>query len=95
MRVTETADRDAAAKVKIAFARNVKQIAARAVAEDEIVTAVAGHDVLAEQLAHRLELVVNDGWRNDFFHFAGLNRRDAKTQRKKFIKRFPFPHLRP
>jgi hypothetical protein len=40
------------------------------VAEHEVEAAIAGHDVLAEQFPHGLELVVNERRRrwNDFFH---------------------------
>ena len=48
------------AEVEVAFARDIKQVTARAVAEHEVEAAVAGHDVFAEQFPHRLELVVNE-----------------------------------
>ena len=46
MRVAEAAHGDAAAEVEIAFARDIKNIAARAVAQREVKPPVAGHDVL-------------------------------------------------
>ena len=60
MRVAETAHGDARAEIEVAFARDIKQIAARAVTEHEVEAAIAGHDVFAEQFPHRLELVVNE-----------------------------------
>ena len=60
VRVAETAHGDARAEIEIALARDIKQIAARAVAEHEVETAIAGHDVLAEQLADRLKFVAHN-----------------------------------
>ena len=60
VRVAEAADGNARAEIEVAFARDIKQIAARAVAEHEVEAAVARHDVFAEQIPHRLELVVNE-----------------------------------
>ena len=45
MRVAEAADGDAAAEIQIAFAGDIKNVAARAVAQDEFKAPVAGHDV--------------------------------------------------
>ena len=70
MRVAEAAHGDARAEIEVAFAGDIKQITARAVAEREFEATVARHDVFAEQLPHRLELVVNERrrrWHN-FFH---------------------------
>ena len=60
VRVAETAHGDARAEVEVTFARDIKQVTARAVAENEVESAIAGHNVLAEQFPHRLELVVNE-----------------------------------
>ena len=60
VRVAETAHGNAGAEVEVAFARDIKQVTARAVAEHEVEAAIAGHDVLAEQFPHGLELVVNE-----------------------------------
>jgi len=46
--VPERADGDAAAEVEVAFARDVEQITARAVAQDDLEASVAGHDVVRE-----------------------------------------------
>ena len=51
VRVAEAAHGNAAAEIKVAFAGNIKNIAARAVAEHEVKASVAGHDVFAEQFA--------------------------------------------
>ncbi len=45
MRVAETTHGDAAAKIEIAFARDIKNVTARAVAQREVKSSVAGHDV--------------------------------------------------
>ena len=62
VRVAKTAHGNAGAEVEVTFARDIKQITARAMAEHEVEAAIAGHDVLAEQFPHGLELVVNK-WR--------------------------------
>ena len=60
VRVAETAHGDARAEIEVTLARDIKQVTARAVAEHEVEAAIAGHDVLAEQFPHRLELVMNE-----------------------------------
>ena len=60
VRVAETAHGNAGAEVEVAFARDIKQVTACAMAEHEVKAAIAGHDVLAEQFPHGLELVVNE-----------------------------------
>jgi hypothetical protein len=60
MRVTERANRDAAAQIEIALAVHVVEIAAGAVTERDVKTPVTRHDVLAEQLPDRLELVADN-----------------------------------
>ena len=55
MRVAEAAHGNAAAEVEIAFAGDIKNITARAVAQDEFKASVAGHDVFREQLADGFE----------------------------------------
>ena len=45
MCVAETIHGDAAAEIKVAFARNVKNLAARAVAEHKVEASVARHDI--------------------------------------------------
>ena len=51
VRVAEAAHGDARAEIEVAFAGDIKQITARAVAEHEVKTPVARHDVFAEQFA--------------------------------------------
>ena len=70
MRVAEAAHGDAAAEIEIAFAGDIKNIAARAVAQDEFKASVAGHDVFREQLADGLVVVPHNRRRrwNNFFH---------------------------
>ena len=60
VRVAEAAHGNAGAKVEVTFARDIKQVTARAMAEREVEAAVAGHDVLAEQFPHGLVLAVNE-----------------------------------
>ena len=74
MRVAEAIDRDAAAEVEITFARDIKNVAARAVAQHEFKASVAGHDILREQFADGLVLVAHDRRRrwNNFFHRCQL-----------------------
>jgi hypothetical protein len=60
VRVAKATDSDAAAEIKIAFAGDIKNVAARTVAQREVEPAIARNDVFAEQIAHGLELVVNE-----------------------------------
>jgi hypothetical protein len=72
MRMAEAANRDAAAEVEVTFARDIKNIAAAAMAQHEVEASVTGHDVFIEQLADVRKLVVNNRRRcwNDFFHVS-------------------------
>ena len=85
MRVAERGDRYAAAEVEITPPVHVEEMAACAVTEREVETAIARNDVFAEQLADRFELIPNDRRRrrHDFFHqrevFSGAR---AQAQRK-------------
>ena len=89
VRVAEAANGDAAAEVEVAFAGDIENVAASAVAQREIKASVAGHDVFAEQIAHGLELVVNERRRrwNDFFHRRIVLTAKERKGYKKFISR--------
>lgn len=71
VRVTERANRDAAAEIEIATTVHIEQMAAHAMAEREFKAPVTGDDILGEKLADRLVLIADDGrWRlwHDLFH---------------------------
>ena len=73
MRVAEAAHGNAAAEVEVTLARDIKNVAARAVTQHELKTSVARHDVFCEQLADGLIVVADDGGRrwDNFFHRCG------------------------
>ena len=85
VRVAETVHGNAAAEVKIAPARGIKNVTARAVVEDEVKAAIAGHDIFGEQFTdgggvagpgrHRLG--------NNFFHYPeNIYHQDAADTKK-------------
>src|SRR5271170_1341319 len=75
MRMAETVDRHAAAKIQVAFAGDIKNLAARAVGQDQVKAPVAGHDVFREQFANGLKVVTHNrrGRGNNFFHLVAGN----------------------
>ncbi len=106
MRVAEAAHGDAAAEIEIAFAGDVENIAACAVAQHEFKAAVAGHDVFRKQLADGFVVVADNRrrrWHN-FFHLRywicdlradlNLGSRASIVIRKSKITR-PLPCPRP
>ena len=60
VRVAEAIHGDAAAEVEVAFARDIKDVAARAMAQHEVKAAVAGHDIFREQFADGLVVVADN-----------------------------------
>src|ERR1700723_1936056 len=79
--------RDAAPQIQITVAGDIKNFAARAMAQRQVEAPVAGHHVLGEQLADRLELVMNNRrrhWNNLFHHEQWkLSMNQASGSRKK------------
>ena len=61
VRMAEAANGNARAKVEIALARDIKNVTACAMAKGEVKTAIARHDIFAEQFANRLKLILDDG----------------------------------
>ena len=61
MRVAERGHGDAAAEVEVTLARDVVNVTAGAVAQRDVKTALARHDVLLEQRLHGSHIVAHDG----------------------------------
>src|SRR5580698_9965611 len=74
VRMSQAINRDATAEIQVAPARHVKNVAARAMAQSEVVARVSGQDVLLEKAPDGLKLILYNGrrWRrrygNNFFH---------------------------
>ena len=86
VRMTERADRDAAAEVEVTLAVHVPEVTPLPAREHELEAPVAGHDVFLEQAEDGLLLVVNDGGRgrDDLFHSHGdLAAKGRKGHREK------------
>ena len=96
VRVAEAIHGDAAAEVEIALARDIKDVAARAVAQHEVKASVAGHDIFREQFADGLVVVAHNGRRcwNNFFHLRLANRKSKIVNRKLFLRRKRVPGFR-
>jgi len=60
-RVTEAVHGDAAAEVEIAFASDIKNIAAVPVTQNDFKPTIAGHDIFREKFAHGLMVVADNG----------------------------------
>ncbi len=76
-RVAQREDGHAAAEVEITPARDVPDLAAGAVAQDEVEAAVGRHDVLLEQRLDLRGFIADNGRRrwNDFFHVLRITRK--------------------
>ncbi len=63
MCVAKAVDRDAAAQIQVSPARQVVEKTAGAVAQHEVESAIAGHDVLLKELLDRRSVVAHNWWR--------------------------------
>jgi hypothetical protein len=72
MRVAQAANRNAAAQIQITPPIQVEQLAAASVAERQVETAVAGHNIPVKQFANRGNRIfhVCRRCRHDIFHFG-------------------------
>ena len=91
--MAQRTDRDAAAKIKVASARNIPKLAARTMAEHQVEAAVPRHDILLEQTLYLRRFIVHHRRRrwNDFFHVQVIKRREIfsrkiRGEKKKFAR---------
>ena len=74
VRVAQRSDGDAAAQIEITLAGHVIDVAARAVAQDQVEPPVAGDDILLKQGLNRRRIVAHDRRRRRDNIFHGLHR---------------------